>query len=390
MPPVVVAAFIACDHRRPAADVLVMLPYLGPPPTCAAEPQVPSEISFDVALHEQRLLASASDGGDSQQGFTVLNTEHAADFQCLGVDLPSAKDTAYQITELVQHACPLGAELLHHANVFVCDERVPLGLQRGRQCDPFEGGSGGFGIAHGAPCISLAFIFDHLAFSPVALPPTAGYAVGRGTPFTRLLLTTHYKLPAASTGSDLIGRNFSVGVRLNLSTSPRPHRASTVLFQNMGFSVPPHTRGFEVSAHLDAPTVTAMLGRSMALANNGSLTLHQIHLHSHGHAHRISFVRNRNGREDVLFADTNYSQTSWHDKWHKLPEGTTLRRGDALRCVCIFDNDDPSGVALHWGMVTGRDDEEMCGCMFVYSPHDAFDLAPKAAVTTEQHGTTLL
>jgi len=305
----------------------------------------------------------------------VLNPNHAADFQCLGMDLPSADTTAFHITELTPYASPLGWQVLHHVHMFICDEGAPLGVKRGRQCGPLSGGSGGSGA--GGACYS-SLVFDRLAYWPVLLPVTAGIAVGRGTPFTRLLIATHYRMPANSTGAELAGNRFSVGLRIVLSHAPRDQRANTVMFHKIDLQVPPHSRGYEVLARLDAHLIYRMLGRSLLMAD-GELHLHLLHLHAHAKARHVSLTRVRNTTTTLLLSDAHYVGEGKSQRWHTLPEGTTLRSNDSLLCRCVFDNE--GGNPLHGGMPTGNEDqmkdEEMCGAMLLYSPHDKYDFSPK-------------
>ena len=85
---------------------------------------------------------------------------------------------------------PLLTEVVHHMDVFLCDDKLGSRFVSPGQCNTFQG----FMHAISGPCYQMVFAYDKGA-SGFTLPDHVGLRLGEVTPYTTILMQIHYLMP---------------------------------------------------------------------------------------------------------------------------------------------------------------------------------------------------
>ena len=94
---------------------------------------------------------------------------------------------------------PEGKDLVHHIDLFLCDDLLKDRFRVPGECGSFSA----FMHTAKGPCYQLLFAYDRGA-SGFRLPKDVGFAIGKGTPFTKLLLQIHYLMPKEALEKDVV------------------------------------------------------------------------------------------------------------------------------------------------------------------------------------------
>lgn len=89
--------------------------------------------------------------------------------------------------------------MVHHIDLFLCDDLLKDRFRVPGECGSFSA----FMHTAKGPCYQLLFAYDRGA-SGFRLPKDVGFAIGKGTPFTKLLLQIHYLMPKEGLEKDVV------------------------------------------------------------------------------------------------------------------------------------------------------------------------------------------
>ena len=288
--------------------------------------------------------------------------------------IPAADSTAYHLITLAPHFSRVGAALggqsiVHHMDLFLCDETVTPPSDAMCMSVPY--------LSERGPCYAMVWAYDRGATQPYALPADAGLRVGRGTRFRSLVLFVHYGLPHGGVSASELARARYVdmsGVLATLVRTPRRLDAWSFEFMQTDMAIPAMARDdFEYVSHPSPAGISAMLTKDIA-AGGGAIVLHHVHAHAHDHATRVSLHRKRDGEWVTLLHIEPYCGYGACQRFHNLSGGAAdavrtlalpeLRLGDTLEFRCRYRNQE--GFQLRYGLSSGN---EMCGAIVVYTPH---------------------
>lgn len=166
-----------------------------------------SALELDLGFSELPIIGEGERWRRPDEQGVLFNMRNAAvssafDTGCMSrlVPIPDAKATSYQITKLAPYTSMFvpadaqspeedgGYSIVHHMDVFVCGEEMDA-APGDAQCL-----TDSWLTPHG-PCYAMLWAYDKGAVRPHELPSDAGFRVGRGTPWTKLLLQIHFLLP---------------------------------------------------------------------------------------------------------------------------------------------------------------------------------------------------
>ena len=168
-------------------------------------------LELDLGLANMPILGEGLRWRRESEHGIFFNMRNAAagdafDTGCLTrvVDIPNAHDTHYHIvrvepyTSLFSPAASSassapragsgGVSIVHHMDLFICGDAM-------RHAPTDETCLMQTWLDGAGPCYAMVWAYDKGALAPYDLPPDAGFRVGKGTPFTKLMLQIHYLLP---------------------------------------------------------------------------------------------------------------------------------------------------------------------------------------------------
>ena len=175
------------------------------------------------------------------------------------------------------------AAIAHHMDLFLCTEAVTTEFPTvGARVPP------GWAPADEAACDQMIFAYDRGATDALRMPPNVGFRIGRGTPYSILLLQWHYLMPEG--GSDgLHGEGVfrdRSGFELSLTPDLRQHSAATLAVMDM---TAVFHKGSPAYHHAFNTTVASMhrtLWQDFR-SSGGKLHPFAVHLHMHDHGTAI-------------------------------------------------------------------------------------------------------
>ena len=225
----------------------------GPP---SPPPSSSHHIELDLSVANVSVLGEALRWRRPTESGLLFNMRNshagpAMDTACATRLVPLSEPTtvAYHITRLRPYTSLFqgingSTSIVHHMDVFACDERM-------REPDDRECISDSW-LDDRGPCYALLWAYDKGALAPHELPADAGFLVGAGTPFRTLLLQIHYQLPRPLLASVLreAGYRDTSGVVLTLASSNlaaglRPHNAWSFEFMSYNMAIPAGAKGVE-------------------------------------------------------------------------------------------------------------------------------------------------
>ena len=324
----------------------------------------------DVGFHAQQLVGASDVWGDPKLGLTFniateLGNVHPKEvaYSCKSILIPQSDSQAYHITSLAPYVARTarGATLVHHMDIFFCDASIVTQSVSNKECVMYE---------NNPNCYPLVWAYDKGAFEPYSTPPDVGFAVGKGTPFRAIGLQVHYLMPRTESTAQLLAERFIdvSGVRLTLTSRVRPINAGTVSWMGASMRIPPGAASIRHVSHFPKGKMEELFERDFAAAPGGVLTMHDVHMHAHAHAKKLTFAITRAGMsvEEALVTLDPYCGEGSCQHFVRIPLGARqeLRRGDALSLICEFHNEE--GLPLIYGVGWNQ---EMCGALLIYSPH---------------------
>lgn len=280
------------------------------------------------------------------------------------------------------------AAIAHHMDLFLCTSAVSaqfptIGARVPRGWEP----------ADEAACDQMIWAYDRGATQAFRTPPSVGFRIGAGTPYSRLLLQWHYIMPeggSAGLHGDGVFRDRS-GFELSLTPDLRQHSAATLAVMDM---TAVFHRGSPTYHHTYNTTVASMhrtLWQDFD-KSGGKLTPFAVHLHMHDHGTAMWTNHFRAGAKIGEYGRIrDYSGYGTSERFNLLapfaqqagvprpdPRFTAgnhfaLEPGDTLGINCVMNTQDPT----IWSAVPKRliktemaNGDEMCGILLMYYPHD--------------------
>jgi len=241
----------------------------------------------------------------------------------------------------------------------------------------------------------------------LTMPDHVGVAMGKGTPYTRLVVEWHYLLSKRGVdGLHNIGKRFTDHSSVQLIVTPdlRPHNAGTIGVMQGDMRLQPGKRRLD-NTYITAPgKLDSILAHDLKKFGRLKPVALHLHMHNHGRAMNMLRVRGRRGRtigeiskykgfgtDQSFFLVDEAASTASDDKSTELIEqqakaghfrgdgSTDIRKGDRLQVSCVFDTrckygtpiNDPDCIKasrpITYGLSHGK---EMCGAILMYYPHD--------------------
>lgn len=283
------------------------------------------------------------------------------------------------------------SSIVHHMDFFLCTDKA---AEYPVQTTEFPAMSGN------SACDSMPWAYDRDGHKLV-LPDHVGAAMGKGTPYTRVVVEWHYLL--AKNGVDglhNIGKSFTDHSSIQLTVTPdlRKHSAGTLGVMQGNMRLQPGKRRLD-NSYITAPgKLDLILGHD--LKKFGSLKPVAVHLHMHNHGRAMNMLRVRGGEErtigeigkykgfgtdqsffllDKLASTTSSAESEARAGHFRGDGGTDIRAGDRVQVSCVFDTrckygtpiNDPKCIKashpIEYGLSHGK---EMCGAILMYYPHD--------------------
>jgi len=271
-----------------------------------------------------------------------------------------------------QEGAPDDGTIVHHVDLFLCDDTVPNMYPRGgARCDSFPEvvGGGKFNMLKAnqnlqTACREFIYAYDRGA-GPTTFPKDYGVRIGKGTPFKYLVMQRHI----------LVRKSAPVfhehtGVKLTLTNKLRLHNLGIAGVLDYLLSIPAGKKSYTYNFTCPATSVQEMLEPAI-YDKKGGIRPVALHLHMHDLGKRMWFEVIRDGKVAVTIGrDDKYTgygpSQNFHTELGPFSDDQLIRSGDALRVHCDFNTSErtfPVSYGTDWG-------DEMCGPLFYYSPHD--------------------
>ena len=171
------------------------------------------------------------------------------------------------------------AAIAHHMDLFLCTEAVTDEFPTvGARVPP------GWAPADEAACDQMIYAYDRGATDALRMPANVGFRIGRGTPYSVLLLQWHYLMPeggAAGLHGEGVFRDRS-GFELSLTPDLRQHSAATLAVMDMTALFHAGSPAYRHTYNTTMASMHRTLWQDFR-SSGGKLHPFAVHLHMHDH-----------------------------------------------------------------------------------------------------------
>eukprot|EP00039_Didymoeca_costata_P030812 m.31475 g.31475 ORF g.31475 m.31475 type:complete len:427 (-) comp8322_c0_seq1:92-1372(-) len=252
---------------------------------------------------------------------------------------------------------PEGLDLIHHIDLFMCDDSLADQFFTPQNCGSFSM----FMHSQKGPCYQLQFAYDRGA-SGFRLPAEAGFELGPRTPISHLLLQIHYLLPKEKLSRTKKYIDTS-GIRLYLTPDVRQFSAASMALLDYGVLIPPNNPSYHFEFECDESYLSDIIAKD--IVNQTGVTFFGTHLHAHSRGKKLWVSHIRAGKEIGRFGDNqDYKGYGESQSYVFYQAKSEFRQGDSLQGHCIFNTSGKSQITPY-GVTHGT---EMCAFVLFYYP----------------------